>query len=223
MTLGVALCVRSDLGSSVISSCPLAFTVAGIEGFVPVLTLGTYTNILNFMLVAGQAIVLGRKFQAVQLFQLLIGFVFGAMIDLNMLLTASIVPDDLVAKCLWQFVGCTVMGIGIAFEVRCGSITMPGEGLPLAIGQVTGMPFGKVKIYVDCILVAMAVVSCYIFFGQWRWNIVGIGTLFAMLYVGALVRFLARYLGWFDHVVAYRPGFRRYIYGLARYINPKKY
>ncbi len=223
MTLGVALCVRSNLGSSVISSCPLAFTIAGTDGLVPVLTLGTYTNILNCLLVGGQVIVLGRKFQPVQLLQLLIGFVFGALIDLNMLLTLAIQPATIAAQCFWQFAGCTIMAVGIALEVRCGSITMPGEGLPLAIGRVTGAPFGKVKIYVDSILVAMAVVSCYIFFGEWRWNIVGVGTLFAMIYVGAAVRFIGRYLGWFDRLLAYRPGFRRYIYGLARYLTPKNY
>ncbi|MDE6165310.1 MAG: hypothetical protein K2F62_06915, partial [Muribaculaceae bacterium] len=84
MTLGVAMCVRSDLGSSVISSCPLAFTLAGAEGLVPALSLGTYTNILNALLVAGQIAVLRRRFNPVQLFQLVIGFIFGTLIDLNM-------------------------------------------------------------------------------------------------------------------------------------------
>lgn len=32
MTLGVALCVRSNLGSSVISSIPMAFALAGEDG-----------------------------------------------------------------------------------------------------------------------------------------------------------------------------------------------
>lgn len=41
MTLGVVLCVRSDPGSSVISACPLAFTIAGANGLVPSLSLGT--------------------------------------------------------------------------------------------------------------------------------------------------------------------------------------
>jgi len=28
-----------------------------------------------------------------------------------------------------------------------------------------------------------------------------------------------KYLGWFDRILAYKPGFRRYVYGLARYIK----
>ena len=65
-----------------------------------------------------------------------------------------------------QFVGCTVMGIGIAFEVRCGSVTMPGEGLPVAISRVTGRPFPKIKIAVDVSLVVLSVVSCYMFWAH---------------------------------------------------------
>ena len=43
-----------------------------------------------------------------------------------------------------------------------------------------------------------------------------------MFYVGAVVRLAGRYLGWFDRLLAYRPGFRRYIYGLARFIYNRK-
>ena len=47
----------------------------------------------------------------------------------------------------------------------------------------------------------------------------GVGTLFAMVYVGVVVRFVNKYLGWFDRILANKPGFRRYVYGLARYIK----
>ena len=40
-----------------------------------------------------------------------------------------------------------------------------------------------------------------------------------MVYVGVVVRFINKYLGWFDRILAYKPGFRRYVYGLARYIK----
>lgn len=79
------------------------------------------------------------------------------------------------------------------------------------------------KILVDISLVVMAVASCYLFFGAWQWNVTGGGTLFAMIYVGMAVKFIRRHTPWFDRLLCYRPGFRRYVYGLARYINPKKY
>lgn len=223
MTLGVAVCVRSMLGSSVISTLPYVFETAGKRQLgVPALTIGQYTYIMNGILVLGQIAVLRRKFELVQLFQLLVGFVFGSFIDLNMFLTQWLTPLTWGMKSLSQLMGCTVLGIGIALEVRCGSVTMPGEGFPVAISLVTGMEFPKVKILVDTTLVALAVIFCYVFFGSWQRYIVGIGTLFAMIYVGMVVRFIGRHLVWFDRLLSYQPGFRRYVYGLARLLYKLK-
>lgn len=218
MTAGVAMCVRSSLGSSVISTIPFVFTLAGDASLVPDLTIGQYTYLMNVLLVGAQIVVLRRRFQCVQLFQLVIGFLFGFLLDVNMALTALLQTDSLLLRCLEQLAGCTILGFGIAFEIRCGSVTMPGEGMPVALAQVTSLPFAKAKIMVDIILVTIAVACGYAFFGHWLWNVVGIGTLFAMVYVGYVVKLTSPHIGWFDRVVCYRPGFRRYIYGLARYI-----
>lgn len=221
MTLGVAVCVRSAVGSSVISTLPYVFQQAGSQGIpVPQWSIGVYTIVANFIFVLVQMIILRKQFEWVQLFQLVIGAFFGSLIDVNMLLTSWLVPTVLWSKLLAQWVGCTILGLGIALEVRCGSVTMPGEGMPIAISRVTGVEFPKVKIMVDVTLVVLAVVFSYIFFGTWQWHITGGGTLFAMVYVGIVVRIVAKHLGWFDSVLNYRPGFRRYIYGLARYIKP---
>ena len=40
-----------------------------------------------------------------------------------------------------------------------------------------------------------------------------------MVYVGMVVRIANKYLAWFDRILAYQLGFRRYVYGLARYIK----
>lgn len=221
LTLGVVLCVRSNLGSSVISSTPLAFTIAGAEGLVPSLSLGMYTNILNALLIVGQIVVLRSKFQPVQLLQLVVGALFGVLIDINMLLTASWPIDTLPAQLLAQFLGCSVMALGVAMEVRCGSITMPGEGLPIAISRVTSKPFASVKIWVDVCLVVSAIISCYVFFDRWMWNVTGWGTLFAMVYVGALVKLIHAHMGWFDKCLYSVPGFRRLLLGLARFRNSR--
>ncbi len=218
MTLGVVLCIKSDLGSSVISSLPLSLSIAGSDGIVPPLSVGGYTIVMNFVFVALQILILRRRFEPVQLFQLVIGLAFGWLIDLNMYLTGALSCNTILAQAITQAAGCTVMGIGIAFEIRCGSVTMPGEGLPIALSRVTGQPFPKLKIIVDTTLVLLAVASCYIFFGSWKWNIIGPGTLFAMIYVGMVVKFVGSHIGWFDRVLLYRPGFRRYIFGLARFI-----
>ncbi len=219
MTLGVALCVRSNLGSSVISSLPYVLSLAGSVSFIPEWTIGTYTILMNFMFVVLQIIILRNKFEWFQLFQLAIGFVFGWLIDLNMWLTEFLICNTWIMKILVQLAGCTIMGIGIAFEIKCGSVTMPGEGISIAVSQVSQWPFPKVKIIIDTLLVILAITASYIFFGEWLWNVVGVGTMFAMVYVGLVVRYVSQHIGWFDRVLAYVPGFRRYLFGLIRFIT----
>lgn len=219
MTLGVALCVRSNLGSSVISSLPYVLSLAGPISFMPEWTIGTYTILMNFVFVICQLFILRKEFEPVQLFQLVIGFVFGWLIDLNMWLTSFLLCDTLTTQTLTQLAGCTIMGIGIAFEIKCGSVTMPGEGISIAISQVSKRPFPKVKIMVDTALVILAIAACYLFFGKWVWSVVGIGTLFAMVYVGLVVKYTSLHIKWFERVLAYIPGFRRYLFGLIRFIT----
>ena len=168
MTIGVAVCLRSMLGSSVISVLPYVFASAGGHALVPALTIGQYTYIMNFVLVLGQILVLRRRFEWVQLFQLVIGFLFGMLIDVNMRLTSWLMPVGLWQQALAQAVGCTLLGIGIALEVRCGSVTMPGEGFPVAVSRTTGIDFPKVKIAVDILLVGLGIAACYLFFGACR-------------------------------------------------------
>lgn len=223
MTFGVALCVRSNLGSGVISSIPMSFSLAGEVGLAPGWTIGGYTNVMNIILVFAQILVLRRRFEPIQLFQLLIGFVFGFLLDANMMLTSYFSSyQTLPAQIIAQFLGATILGCAVAIEIRCGSITMPGEGIQVAIACVTGKPFPFVKIIVDTTLVLLAVISGFYFFGAWPWTVVGPGTLFAMFYVGYVVRLVNPHLEWFDRLLDYRPGFRRYIYGVAKYIYRKK-
>ncbi len=219
MTTGVALTIRSSLGSSVISSIPMAMSLAGEASLAPRLTVGQYTNIMNVILVVVQKCLLRRRFEKIQLLQLVIGTVFGWLIDLSMIITAFIPTDTLTVRILMQLFGCTILGFGIALELRCGSVTMPGEGVPAAMSKAFGIQFAKAKIGLDITLVFIAVLLGYMYFGSWPWSVVGPGTLFAMIFVGVIVKFFTQRIGWFDSLLGYRPGFRRYIYGLARYIR----
>lgn len=219
LSFGVALCVRSNLGSSVISSAPYVLTLAGANGNAPGLSLGTYTNLLNILLVLCQIAILRRRFQPIQCLQLAVGIIFGILIDTSMLLTQSIIPENMLYKLATMLIGASIMAMGVAMEVRCASITMPGEGLPAAIAKMSGKTFGSVKIWVDVSLVILAVILEFVFIGKWMWSIVGLGTLFAMVYCGMAVKFISSRIGWFDLMLGYKPGFRRYLYGLANFVN----
>lgn len=95
-------------------------------------------------------------------------------------------------------IGGALLAFGIACEVRCDSLMLAGEGLPLAISKAVGKDFGKVKICSDTGLVAIAVVLMFHFFGHWSWRMVGVGTLVSMFYVGFMVRVFAPHIAWLD-------------------------
>lgn len=138
-----------------------------------------------------------------------------------MVLTSFLITTNIIFQLVEMIIGSTVMALGVAMEIRCASITMPGEGLPAALSKKTGRPFANMKIYVDVCLVLSAIVSMLLFFGTWKWNIVGLGTLFAAIYCGMAVKFISKRLDWFDRLLGYQPGFRRYFFGLAKFIQNK--
>lgn len=208
LALGVSICIRSGLGSSPISVIPFVLSEAG--GFdvsffghaftLPKLSIGMYTYGMHIVFVVTQLLVLRRNFNPVQFFQLIIGFVFSAFLDLTMIITAPIHDflsnSGLVVSFLGLLVGGAIMGFGTAIEVRCKSVLMPGEGIYAAIAQVTKFEFAKIKIAGDVTLVAIGVGLCFWTFGSWQWWIIGLGTLVSMFYVGASMRFFSPHVTW---------------------------
>ena len=78
MTCGVALCIRPNFGSSVIVA------LAEEASIVSLFTIVEYTHIMNFLFIGLQILILHQRFPRIQLFQFIIGFVFGFLLDVNM-------------------------------------------------------------------------------------------------------------------------------------------
>ena len=176
---------------------------------------------MNILFIGLQILILRRGFPRMQLFQFIIGFVFGFLLDINMWLTSIIVCNTILWKVVVQLIGCVLLAVGISLEIRCGSVTMSGEGIVVAVGKATDIPFAKAKIMVDITLVVIAVGWGYFYFGTWQWKVVGAGTLISMIIVGIMVKLFDKHLEWFSQLLYYRSGFHQYIYGLARYIYEK--
>ncbi len=191
ITFGSALCIRANLGTSPMTVFPYTWSLAGgttVGSFhVPHLTIGIYTFILEVILMLVQMLVLRSRYQPVQLLQLTVATVFALCLDLNMYLTTHLQWTNIVARVVQLLVGCTIMGFGLTLEVTARLVYKPGVGTVVAVVQATGVKIGTIKMSLDCTLVLLAIVSVFVFFHSWQWHIVGIGTLFSMFYVGAMV------------------------------------
>ena len=199
LALGVALTLRAELGSSPIS-CP-PYVLSRVPDSA--LSIGGYIFCMQFFFVVGQIILLRKNFQKIQLLQLAVCLLFGSFTDVAMFLTEPFQwGEDLLGYTLrWiqLAAGGIILGIGVAWEVRCDVLMIPGEGLPATIAKVFHIDFGKVKIVFDVVLVLIAVICCYVFWGKWQWDMVGAGTLFSMFYVGAVVRVVNPHLSWLEN------------------------
>lgn len=203
IAFGTSLSIRANLGSSPISAPPYVLSL--IPG-IP-LSMGQIVICMHVVFILTQIALLRRNYELRQLTQILVSFLFGFYTDLTMWLTSFLqIPSSLSPAIGYplQFVellvGGALLAFGIACEVRCDSLMLAGEGLPLAISKVTKKDFGKVKMCSDTGLVSIAVVLMLTNFGHWDWKMVGVGTLVSMFYVGFMVRNFAPHITWLDKV-----------------------
>ena len=203
IAFGTSLSIRANLGSSPISAPPYVLSL--VDGMP--LTMGEIVIMMHVAFIIIQIVLLRKDFQIRQLSQILVSFLFGFYTDVTMWMTSFLqIPQTLPHAIGWplQFiellVGGALLAFGIACEVRCDSLMLAGEGLPLAISKVVKKEFGKVKMCSDTMLVAIAVVLMFVFFHTWNWKMVGVGTIVSMFYVGFMVRIYAPHIAWLDKI-----------------------
>lgn len=210
--VGVALTIRTNLGSSPITCPPYVLSMIPSS----LLTVGGYIFCMQFFFVLLQWLILRKNFQKIQILQLGICLLFGLFSDLGMWLTEALQWGDTLlgytARWVQLAVAGAILGIGVVWEVRSDVLLIPGEGLPITISRFFHIDFGKVKIAFDVFLVAVAIACCYLAFGRWRWDLVGVGTLFSMFYVGIVVRFVSPHMHWLE----------RWLTGYTTGIQPTK-
>lgn len=134
MAMSIALMRTTGLGNSPISCIP-----ATLSYLVP-LTLGTITFIMNTCFLIVQAILLRRDFNPVQLLQIPFTFVFALMID-QLLPFCETLPMQYYPEQLgWNILGCFLLAMGVFLQVKASFITLPGEGIVLAIAKAAKSP-----------------------------------------------------------------------------------
>lgn len=186
MAFGVALSIKAELGTSPISSLP--YVTAVISG----LSVGTTTIIVNSLFVLTQIILLRRNYEWFQLLQIGIAVVFGMMIDLFGLMLEPVAAGNYAVQWLLCSGGIVFVALGISIEVAANLVPTAGEGLVLAVCQVTPFKFGNMKVALDVTLVVLSVAAGFIFLG--RLEGVREGTVAAALLVGQVSKIFSRYL-----------------------------
>lgn len=198
IAFGTSLSIRANLGSSPISCPPYVLSLIPGTKF----TMGEYVICMHIFFILSQILLLRKNYPIIQLLQIVVSLLFGVYTDLTMWMTGLFQFDSTVFGYAMRFVqlcvGGGLLAYGIALEVKCDVLMLAGEGFPLAISKVAHADFGKVKIFSDTGLVVVGSIFCFIFFGRWHWEMIGVGTLFSMFYVGFMVRQFSPHFKWIE-------------------------
>ena len=180
MAFGVAFSIKAGLGTSPISSLPY------VASLIVPFSVGTLTIAMHVVFVLIQFALLRADFDPIQLMQIPVGIVFGLFIDFALWCIGGITYTVYVGQWLLCLVGIGLCGFGVCFEVIADVVVLAGEGVSLAIVQVTHAKFGNVKVAFDCTLVAIAVALSLACLGM----VAGVreGTLAAAILVGMLAK-----------------------------------
>lgn len=180
MSVGIALSVHGQLGTAPISTFPAVVAAASSW------TVGAVSAVMNIAFVVLQILILRRRFKLFQLVQLPIALVFGAVIDLSLFLTSWTQTDNYVLQWVVTIFGALILGIGVYIQIQPKLLYLPGEGLVMALTQVTTVRFGTMKQVVDWSLVVISAALSLIL--MQRLEGVREGTVFAAFVVGAVVK-----------------------------------
>lgn len=94
MSLGTALITKTGLGTSPNSS------IAYVLSLKFPLSLGVFITLFNILLIVLQILLLRKRFQAIQLLQLPVSFVFSFFVDVSMAMLSPFAPTLYVVRIL---------------------------------------------------------------------------------------------------------------------------
>lgn len=180
MAFGVAFSIKAGLGTSPISSVP--YVTSEISG----LSVGTTTIIMNFLFVLIQIAILRRQYDWFQVLQFPAAILFGFTIDVAEWVIAPLPCSGYLMAWVYCALGIVFIAFGVSVEVMANLVTTAGEGIVLAICQVTSIKFGNMKMCFDVTLVCIAIVLSLLFLG----HLSGVreGTIAAAILVGQITK-----------------------------------
>lgn len=184
IALGVAFAVNSDLGISTVSSLPYVVSLVLCQ---PLSLCVTGVFCCTVLL---QVIILRRQFEPIQLTQVLFSALFGLLVNLSGLLLGEFCLPGYLGRLVMTLVGVFLIALGVTIYVEAALVPMPMEGLSLAIAKKCGCPFHRVKVVVDCGLVATGVILSLCALG--RLEGIREGTVISAVLTGPLIPFFRR-------------------------------
>ena len=184
LAFGVAVSVNSNLGVSPVNSLP--YVVSQILQ----VQMGTCVTVIFCSYILLQAVILRKEFHPINLLQILFSTIFGYFVDFSKMVLGGFAIPTYVGRLVMLAVSIVLIALGVLLYMEVQLVPMPMEGLSSTIAKKLGKPFPTMKSVVDCVVVAVGVVLCFVFLG--RLDGIREGTIVTAIVTGKLVGVLKK-------------------------------
>ena len=184
LAFGVAVSVNSNLGVSPVNSLP--YVVSQILQ----VQMGTCVTVIFCSYILLQAIILRKEFHPINLLQILFSTIFGYFVDFAKMVLGGFAIPTYAGRLVMLAVSIVLIALGVLLYMEVQLVPMPMEGLSSTIAKKLGKPFPTMKSVVDCVVVAVGVVLCFVFLG--RLDGIREGTIVTAIVTGKLVGVLKK-------------------------------
>ena len=155
--LGVAIAINSQLGISPISSFPYVLSrVFGIGVGICLIAVFAFFVLL-------QIIILRRDFKLSSFIQIPALILFGYFVDFFLFVLGDFQIPTYFGRLFMLLVGMVLVATGVTLYVLPGFAALPPEALVAAMAFKSKQPFHRMKILLDCTVVATAIILSLVF------------------------------------------------------------
>ena len=181
VAVGVALSIKSDLGTAPVSCPPYVTSLTGgfdVLGF-HIGTVGQFTIMMHFLFILLQIALLRSRFRLESLMQIPAALVFGVLTDLSIWAFDWISAGSYAMRILLMALSILITALGISLEVKGNAWMLAGEMTDAALADFLGIKFRN----------ATAWLAFGNPLGDGTENVIREGTLMSALLTGWCMRF----------------------------------
>lgn len=159
LAFGVAFSVNSNLGVSPVNSLPYVISrILNVQ-------MGTCVTAVFCFYILLQILILGRKFNPVNLLQILFSTIFGYFVDFSKMVLGDFAIPTYFGQLTMLAISIPLIALGIVLYMDAQLVPMPMEGLSSCLADKFGVSFPNMKTIIDCLVVGIGLVLCFVFLG----------------------------------------------------------
>ncbi|RNB83149.1 hypothetical protein EDM59_19120 [Brevibacillus nitrificans] len=181
LTLGISLAIRAGIGISPQSSLTRTMTL-----IYPGLTQGTYSFMLELLMLFFAYLVLPKDFKLKNFAGLIPALALSLFLDLNLMLTSFIQLEVYYAKVILLAFADAALAFGLFLMIQANLVLIPVDLFVNTLFKKTQKKWGNIKTVFDCSLLVVSACIGLLFLGEIKF--IREGTIINAILVGQYIK-----------------------------------